>query len=89
MNLFSKISKNTIFYLVNDALAVEDQKKVGHSWSQKWRVALQKAMATVKVWNERSKSRSQLAALSPRLQEDIGLMPSEVKKEIKKYFWQA
>ena len=89
MSTLNKMNKTPILYLVNDAIAVGNQKKAGKHWGQKWLGAFQKMNATLKMWNERSQSRNRLADLSPRLIEDIGLTPADVEKEVEKYFWQA
>ncbi|MCP3689162.1 MAG: DUF1127 domain-containing protein [Gammaproteobacteria bacterium] len=44
--------------------------------------------ATFKTWSTRSNDRRQLAQMSDRLLEDIGLTRSEIVPEINKYFWQ-
>lgn len=46
-------------------------------------------VALVRLWRRRSRERAQLAALSPQLLRDIGITPSEARREAEKPFWQA
>lgn len=43
---------------------------------------------TLNVWSARSRDRRQLAALSDRMLDDIGLSRIEVAVEADKFFWQ-
>ena len=47
-----------------------------------------KVSNTFSVWSTRSKGRQQLATMSDRLLDDIGLNRSDIAVEINKYFWQ-
>ena len=44
---------------------------------------------TLKVWNERAEMRRELAELSFRDIQDIGIDPAMVEQEIAKPFWRA
>lgn len=44
---------------------------------------------TLDVWAARSRDRRQLASLSNRMLDDIGLSRADVIAETEKYFWQG
>jgi uncharacterized protein YjiS (DUF1127 family) len=48
-----------------------------------------KVSATVEVWKQRTQTRRELAELSFRDIQDIGLDQAEIDREIAKPFWQA
>jgi len=43
----------------------------------------------LKIWAERAQARRDLAELTPREVDDIGLDPEELASEIAKPFWRA
>jgi uncharacterized protein YjiS (DUF1127 family) len=47
------------------------------------------ALATLRVWHERSRNRRALAQFSERDLHDIGLSWSSVAEEVNKPFWRA
>ena len=47
------------------------------------------ALATVKVWRERSRARRELAQWGERELHDIGMSASTVAVEVNKPFWRA
>lgn len=49
---------------------------------------LARAVATVKTWTMRARSRRQLAQLDAYLLDDIGLTNADVARESDKPFWQ-
>jgi uncharacterized protein YjiS (DUF1127 family) len=49
--------------------------------------AMSKAKAIVFEWSARVEGRKDLARLSPRILQDIGLEPFQVQAEINKPFW--
>jgi len=50
---------------------------------------LRNALATVKVWRERSRARRELAQWGERELHDIGMSASTVAAEVNKPFWRA
>jgi uncharacterized protein YjiS (DUF1127 family) len=46
-------------------------------------------LAFVRVWRERRRTRRQLAVMSERELQDIGICRSEIANEIGKPFWRA
>ena len=48
-----------------------------------WRIA-----AAVRTWRDRAHGRRLLAAMDPRLRQDIGLSVSDVWREVNEPFWQ-
>jgi uncharacterized protein YjiS (DUF1127 family) len=50
--------------------------------------ATDKARLTFSSWISRMEDRRQLASLSDRMLEDIGLSRVQVSAEVDKYFWQ-
>jgi uncharacterized protein YjiS (DUF1127 family) len=46
-------------------------------------------VACIRVWRERRHARRQLAAMSARELQDIGICPGEIVHEIGKPFWQS
>lgn len=48
---------------------------------------LARAVATVKTWTQRSRSRRQLTQLDAYLLDDIGLTKADVARESEKPFW--
>jgi uncharacterized protein YjiS (DUF1127 family) len=46
-------------------------------------------LAFVRVWRQRRRNRSQLAAMSERELQDIGICRLEIANEIGKPFWRA
>jgi uncharacterized protein YjiS (DUF1127 family) len=44
-------------------------------------------LALVRIWRERRRARRQLAAMSERELQDIGICRSEIAHEIGKPFW--
>jgi uncharacterized protein YjiS (DUF1127 family) len=46
-------------------------------------------LAFVRVWRQRRRNRCQLAAMSERELQDIGICRSEIANEIGKPFWRA
>lgn len=51
--------------------------------------AINEVSKTLNVWAARSRDRRQLASLSDRMLNDIGLSRAEVAAETEKYFWQS
>jgi uncharacterized protein YjiS (DUF1127 family) len=51
--------------------------------------SLRRAVALVQEWRQRARSRVDLADMSFRGLQDIGLTPDEVQREVRKLFWQA
>jgi uncharacterized protein YjiS (DUF1127 family) len=49
---------------------------------------LARAWTTVTCWVERSRSRSELAAMDERMLRDIGLTRADVIMEDRKHFWE-
>jgi uncharacterized protein YjiS (DUF1127 family) len=43
----------------------------------------------VRSWRERSRVRRQLAAMSERELQDIGLYPADIAEEIRRPFWRV
>jgi uncharacterized protein YjiS (DUF1127 family) len=52
-------------------------------------VVIEIILAFVRVWRERRRSRRQLAAMSERELQDIGICRSDIAFEIGKPFWRA
>lgn len=50
---------------------------------------LVQALDTVLAWQERARSRRQLAGLNDRLMRDIGLDRATAARELDKRFWQS
>jgi uncharacterized protein YjiS (DUF1127 family) len=46
-------------------------------------------LALVRVWRERRRTRGELAGMSDRELQDIGICRSEIANEISKPFWRA
>ena len=46
-------------------------------------------LATVRLWRERGRARRQLAAMSERELQDMGICRSEIANEIAQPFWRA
>ncbi len=53
------------------------------------RVAALRALATLRLWQRRTKQRHALASLDDRILRDLGLSRSEVAWESRKPFWRA
>lgn len=53
-----------------------------------WRRALERVCDLLLKWQERSRQRHQLAALSDHLLRDIGLSRADIMAETTKRFWQ-
>ena len=53
------------------------------------RDAIRKALATLRIWHWRARTRRQLLALDDRMLSDIGLSRVEAAREAAKPFWQA
>ena len=51
--------------------------------------AIESMLALVRVWRERRRTRRQLAVMSERELQDIGICWSEIASEIGKPFWRA
>jgi len=51
------------------------------------RKALNRLVATLREWRQRSRERAQLAMLDDRMLRDIGVTPGDVWREINKPFW--
>jgi uncharacterized protein YjiS (DUF1127 family) len=51
--------------------------------------AMRAAMALVRLWHERARQRSHLAALDARMLRDIGITRSEAAREYEKPFWRG
>jgi uncharacterized protein YjiS (DUF1127 family) len=51
--------------------------------------AIETMLAFVRVWRERRRTRRQLAAMSERELQDIGIYWSDIAGEIGKPFWRA
>lgn len=45
-------------------------------------------MQTMKQWSQRSRARRHLAELDEHILHDIGLTPSQVRRETSKAFWE-
>jgi uncharacterized protein YjiS (DUF1127 family) len=50
---------------------------------------LRRAIATVRLWQERSQARQELLSLDDHLLRDVGLTPYDVRMEAYKPFWRA
>ena len=55
---------------------------------QRIEAASVKVLDTLAIWGARSRERQQLAELSDRMLQDIGLTRVQVAVEVDKYFWQ-
>jgi len=51
--------------------------------------AMRAAVALVRLWHERARQRSHLAALDARMLRDIGITRSEAARECEKPFWRG
>lgn len=56
---------------------------------QRIEATAKKMHSTLSVWSSRVEDRRQLALMSDRLLQDIGLSRAEVSAEIDKWFWQS
>lgn len=50
---------------------------------------LDRAIARLRLWQSRARSRQELAKLSPRDLRDIGLTPAQAGFEVDKPFWRG
>lgn len=54
-----------------------------------WAAALRRMRALVRLWQRRSRERTELAQLGVRDLHDIGLSDWDAKREAAKWFWQG
>lgn len=65
-----------------------DLSRVMYTLVQKFESIAKSADKTVGSWITRTEGRNQLARMSDRMLQDVGLNRIDVAKEVDKYFWQ-
>ena len=83
------MNKSHVFYLVDGAVSMGKKVNSNSNLIYKLVCLVEKVSENVQLWNERIKTRRQLATLSDSILEDIGLSRSEAEREASKFFWQA